>query len=453
MIVFVLGIITAQILNVLIRSHRRDSREYLIYGIYLSAFVLYLVALYIEDIMPSLKHPGILFWADEIKRPLGIILYILYNLFIIAFLDLKTTQPLLYRFIRWFCIYLGASVLFQIFVQSYFRGNDKVQGNLYAAFSIFVFVVSTYLIYRVWKVRNRLSAYILTGTICLSIGIFLTNIINYLMMLEKLEDGEYYFYPLLAGLGLEIYYFNRGLHYKTTRTEKDLIHTQELLIEQMSEKEKLLVDKQEIRNKIARDLHDNIGSTLSSISVYSRVARIYQEQEKQQPFEDVMSSIEKASAEMIGEMNDIVWAINPGNDSIENMLLRMDAFARPLLQAAGIHWHFECDAAVKSARVDMFRRKNIYLVFKEAVNNAVKYAGCKNISVSISRQATSFRLQITDDGRGFNSQPPLSKNNNPLSGNGISNMQRRAAEMNGSLHLNSIPGTGTTVSLEIPSPY
>lgn len=450
MVIFVLGIITAQILNVMIRSRRQDSREYGLYGIYLSVFVLYLFSLYPEMIFPSLNHPRIIFWADEMKRPLGVLLYILYNVFIIVFLDLKTTQPRLYQIIYRFCICLGASLVFQLAVQSLFRGNTKMQDTLYGAFSILVFAASIYLIFRIWNVRNRLSAYIITGTLCLTVGIFLTNMINYLMMLEMLADGEYYFYPLLAGLGLEIYFFNKGLHYKSTQTEKALFETQEQLIAEMTAKEKLLLDKQEIRNKIARDLHDNIGSTLSSIAVYSRVAKIYKDQDKAAAFNEAMSRIEDASGNMISEMNDIVWAINPKNDSMENLLQRMDSFARPLLQASGISWHFVCSDESKMLRADMVLKKNFYLIFKEALNNAQKYARCQNIYTSISCPNGRLCMEIADDGEGLG---PASGKINSMGGNGIANMHRRAAELNAELQLNSLPGRGTRIRLTLPSPY
>ncbi len=448
MIIFALGIITAQILNVFMRYYKQGNKEYLYYAIYLTAFITYFFTLYIEAFFST--SDNVIFIADELKRPCGVLLYILYNRFLVAFLDLKTTSPSLYRTIYWFSIFLGFALITQLVVQSVFRGNIQVQDSLYGAFSIVVFIISVYLIYRVWQFRNRLSAYILIGTLCLTIGIFLTNAINYLMMLEKLEDGEYYFYPLLIGLGLEIFYFNRGLHYKTTRLETDLIKTQEQLIEQMKEKEKLLIDKQEIRNKIARDLHDNIGSTLSSISVYSRVAKIYKEQNKPGEFTEALDKIENASAEMVGEMNDIVWAINPNNDSMQKILLRMDAFAKPLLHAASIDWEFTYDENIASLNIDMGKRKTLYLVFKEALNNAIKYAACKKISVSVYKENEQLLLQVKDDGKGFDIEA-ISKNIS--GGNGLSNMQRRATEINGLLTIKSAPGQGSEIQLQFPSPY
>src|SRR5690606_4955682 len=96
-----------------------------------------------------------------------------------------------------------------------------------------------------------------------------------------------------------------------------------------------LVKRQAIRNKIAQDLHDSVGSTLSSISVYSQEARIYKQKNQDAELQDTLEKIGDTSGEMISEMNDIVWAINPRNDNMEKIFHRMESFARPLLQAKG----------------------------------------------------------------------------------------------------------------------
>lgn len=105
-----------------------------------------------------------------------------------------------------------------------------------------------------------------------------------------------------------------------------------------------LLKRQAIRNKIAQDLHDNVGSTLSSISVYSQVAKIYKEKNRQEDLQSTLEKISSTSGEMISEMNDIVWAINPRNDNMDTILRRMESYAKPLLNAQGIQYKFEYDA-------------------------------------------------------------------------------------------------------------
>lgn len=211
-----------------------------------------------------------------------------------------------------------------------------------------------------------------------------------------------------------------------------------------------LIKRQEIRNKIAQDLHDSMGSTLSSISVYSQVAKIYREQHKEQQLQQTLERISETSGEMISEMNDIVWAINPRNDQMDAMLQRMDSFAKPLLAAKEIQFRFEYDETVKLLNLEMTRRKNFYLIFKEAINNVLKYAGCKNLLVTISIKHQQLQMLVKDDGKGFDVSTISQKASASLSGNGLYNMQMRAKEMKGECVIESEPGKGTTLTLRLP---
>lgn len=213
-----------------------------------------------------------------------------------------------------------------------------------------------------------------------------------------------------------------------------------------------LLKRQAIRNKIAQDLHDNVGSTLSSISVYSQVAKIHNTQGNRDALQDVLLRIAATSSEMISEMNDIVWTINPRNDGMENILQRMESFAKPLLHTQGIQFRFKYDPAVMHVNLEMEKRKNFYLIFKEAVNNTLKYSGCKKMEVSVQYDHNQIELKVQDDGVGFDTRTIETRNSQSLSGNGLTNMARRAKEMGGSLAIKSEPGMGTTVNLRFPVP-
>jgi ligand-binding sensor domain-containing protein/two-component sensor histidine kinase len=210
-----------------------------------------------------------------------------------------------------------------------------------------------------------------------------------------------------------------------------------------------LLKRQAIRNKIAQDLHDNVGSTLSSISVYSQVAKIYQQQNKMEPLQDTLEKISLTSSEMISEMNDIVWAINPRNDNMATILQRMESFARPLLASQDVKFHFSYDLSVQHQHLEMTKRKNFYLIFKEAVNNAMKYSGCKNIWVEINLHHHQLAISVKDDGKGFDIKKV--KSMNTLSGNGVRNMEMRSKEMKGSCRIESGEG-GTAILLQFPIP-
>ncbi|RPD39548.1 histidine kinase [Chitinophaga barathri] len=209
-----------------------------------------------------------------------------------------------------------------------------------------------------------------------------------------------------------------------------------------------LLKRQAIRNKIAQDLHDNVGSTLSSIAVFSEVAQIHHQRKNEDELSAAITRISDTAGEMISEMNDIVWAINPGNDSMSTILQRMESFARPLLAARNIRFHLEAGQDVMQLNLEMTRRKNLYLIFKESVNNALKYADCVNLWVSIRLHQHELEMTVRDDGKGFDQA--TARTSPSLSGNGLRNMEMRAAEMKGTLITRSQPGEGTVIQLKFP---
>jgi ligand-binding sensor domain-containing protein/two-component sensor histidine kinase len=198
-----------------------------------------------------------------------------------------------------------------------------------------------------------------------------------------------------------------------------------------------LIRIQNIRNQISADMHDEIGSTLSSVTFYSQALLMQIANEKHR---QVLEKI-KGNAQQVQEaLSDIVWSVKASMDEMENVFSRMQRFGSELLDSKNILFHFEVDEKMNHIKLDMAYRKNFYLIFKEAVNNAAKYAQCKNVWVNITHAGSHATMKIRDDGKGFNSltQP---------AGNGLSNMRVRAAQMKGSLTVDSNPGSGTIVTL------
>jgi signal transduction histidine kinase len=194
---------------------------------------------------------------------------------------------------------------------------------------------------------------------------------------------------------------------------------------------------QTLRNKIASDLHDDVGSTLSSISIFSQMA-----QQKSKDVIPMLETIGESSRRMLDAMADIVWTINPENDQFEKIILRMKSFAYELLGASKIDFEFLAGEEVSNINVPMEVRKNLYLIFKEATNNMVKYAQANKAMFTIKEEKNILRMMIRDDGKGFDM-------NKATQGNGLKNMMRRASEIGGELHIESFPGNGTTIQLDV----
>jgi signal transduction histidine kinase len=156
----------------------------------------------------------------------------------------------------------------------------------------------------------------------------------------------------------------------------------------------------------------------------------------------LLNKISENSKEMIGNMSDIVWAIKPSNDSFRNIEDRMFNFATELCNAKEIELRMSPNNELEHLKIPMEHRRDLYLIFKEAVNNAVKYSACTILSIHFDKQGNRIQMQISDNGKGFDL-------NQIQNGNGLGNMKRRA-EMHGwELEMSSEVGKGTEVRLRI----
>jgi two-component system, NarL family, sensor histidine kinase UhpB len=205
---------------------------------------------------------------------------------------------------------------------------------------------------------------------------------------------------------------------------------------------KRLIEMERMRNTIARDLHDDIGSTISSINILSKVA-LQQHAHADMPIGTSIQKIKDRSESIMESMSDIVWAINPHHDTIEQMIFRMKEFAAEILEPLNIKYSFKEEGNFLTAKLDVEKRKDFYLLFKEAVNNAAKYSGCANVFINLKQEPKLLHLQIKDDGQGFDA-------GKIKNGNGLVNMRRRAEAMKGTIRIDSAVGKGTWIAVDLP---
>ena len=199
-----------------------------------------------------------------------------------------------------------------------------------------------------------------------------------------------------------------------------------------------------LRDRISRDLHDEIGSTLSSIALFSTVARRKLDADPAQ-VATLLNRMEGSTQSVMESMNDIVWAIRSDQDRIHHVVQRMRAFLAEIAEARDWTFTFTEDPDIAELELSMVQRRNLYLIFKEAVHNAVKYSGGSHLEVALTRERPGLLLRVRDDGRGFD--PDAAEAASSLGGNGLPNMRLRAGELDGTLVVDSAPGSGTTVTL------
>jgi two-component system sensor histidine kinase UhpB len=195
----------------------------------------------------------------------------------------------------------------------------------------------------------------------------------------------------------------------------------------------------ELRNRIAADLHDEVGSSLSSIHMLSQMATQHGDDTKQK---EILARMSTNAKETMDKMGDIVWMIKPGETEAGSLKQRMERFAYEISSSKNISLQLSLEELDK-AKFTMEQRKNTWLIFKEAVNNAVKYSNTERIEITSANQNKILVLEIKDFGNGFDTA--LIKK-----GNGLENMQQRATDLGASLQINSMPGKGSTVLFQLP---
>jgi signal transduction histidine kinase len=211
---------------------------------------------------------------------------------------------------------------------------------------------------------------------------------------------------------------------------------QEALYKEQLHKQKEL----EIRTRISKDLHDDVGATLSSVKAYSEIL-------KENPDNPVAAQlISENAAEMIDRLEVITWAASPNHDPFLSLKSKINLYAAPICKAKKIHYRLYSRNIAEDMIIPGEIRQNLYLIVKEAINNVSKYANAKNCTVLFFSGTHKFIAEIEDDGIGFDT-------NFEQAGNGLKNMQTRADEIGGELIIASTRGKGTKIRICLRYPF
>jgi signal transduction histidine kinase len=194
--------------------------------------------------------------------------------------------------------------------------------------------------------------------------------------------------------------------------------------------------------QISRDLHDEIGSSLSGINMLSQLAQQQLQEQNTEAANHLLFKINTYTNEVIDKVSDMAWLLKPNEESLYILLEKIKTYGFTTAGSKNIRLQFTELPEAFGKELSIGQRKAIYLISKEAINNAVKYADCKNIDYKISLSGNKIILYIEDDGKGF----AISES---VQGNGLKNMQARAKEINAVFSIQSIPGKGTTLELTV----
>ena len=198
----------------------------------------------------------------------------------------------------------------------------------------------------------------------------------------------------------------------------------------------------EMRTRIATDLHDDIGANLTKIAILSEVAR-QQRGMSDEETHSPLASIATISRDSVASMSDIVWAINPNRDSLLDLVRRMRRHAEEMFSTRDIALEFRAPGTQDHLKLGVDVRRDVFLIFKEAINNVAKHSRCSRVEIDFRAEGSELLLQVLDNGVGFD---PLIASE----GQGLTSMRRRASARGGSLEIKSSSGVGTTTTCRVP---
>jgi ligand-binding sensor domain-containing protein/two-component sensor histidine kinase len=204
----------------------------------------------------------------------------------------------------------------------------------------------------------------------------------------------------------------------------------------ISMKVKHLLAMEKLKVRLAADLHDNVGAGLTEISILSELTA-HEVKNTSEGAANKLNNISDTARQLVDSMSDIVWFVNPKRDSLHDLIVRLKDSYSDLLSELGVSFRTNNIESIKNVKIPMDIRQNLFLIFKEGINNSIKHSNCKRINLEANLDGTSLSMTLHDDGSGI----PSDINN---SGNGLRNMKERAITLGGELQINS-SSNGTTI--------
>ncbi len=202
------------------------------------------------------------------------------------------------------------------------------------------------------------------------------------------------------------------------------------------------------RARIANDIHDDLGTHLTRITMLSESAQGELDDPRQAEIE--LNQIYDTARELTRAMDEIVWAVNPKHDTLDSLVSYLEQFAQDFLATAGVRCRLDMPLELPERRLTTEMRHNLFLAFKEALNNVAKHAAASEVHICLAMKPGAFELSVEDNGCGLEPEPARNDADRFASGNGLRSMARRLAEIGGRCDIRSQPGQGTKVLFVVP---
>lgn len=355
--------------------------------------------------------------------------FLLYMRFVIILMDLPTYDPTSLKILQAMEMFLvGAVALDTILWAS--NADMNIRSTVYTVTRFLLAAIGLYVIPRILKIRNVVTPYFIIGSFFFILGCLVALIMG---VTPYVTPSVW----IQGGVVLEVLFFTSGIGYNNYRTEQEKIAVQAQLIEQLQENERKQKRLNGIRDEIARDLHDEIGSHLSSINILSQtIIPLVNEERVQQR----LSRIGDSARQVMDSMREIVWSLNSSSDSLLHLGLRIQETAYSLFSDSSTRLYIDIPESNQPLGLSERQRRELHMITKEALTNVIRHAQAAHVWVSLGVTLDEVKLLIKDDGIGFDSTLEAS-------GMGMKNIRQRATQLGAVYELeSSADGTRLEIS-------
>ncbi len=376
--------------------------------------------------------------------------FLMYVNFLGVVLNITKADILFYRCWRFIQFFVPAFLL--LFLILRFAGNPlHIADKIIAVASLSCMGFGMVLSFRLLALRKeKFYQLIIAGTLISVLGVLTGLIINVFVYKSNAAFEGLYF--LETGMLIEAVFLSAALGYrlKMAYREKEKFQ-QSLLIETKRNAElatqtaNLLRKELDIKNwqtEVSRDLHDDIGATLSSMHIYGDLAQSIWDTQPGKS-KEMVGKISEQSKELIQRMGDVVWSLKSPEEENNSVGLRLRNYSQELLSIKNINTHFDIDESLAQKIVSPLARKNLLLIAKEAMNNIAKYSGATDAFISFNQRDDLVQLVVRDNGKGLDEL--LNRH-----GNGLGNIEERCKQLQGIFTVSSAPEQGVSVTCSFP---
>lgn len=404
-------------------------------------YLFYLAYVAVVLIREAYNHSAMVNLFPVMQRHgISFLMVATYGLFYRYFIRLWELDKWLDRVTKW---YLGAmfvlTIVFGVLVK--YEHGPLMQVIFTAAMLSILVITIVSVIVIIRNFRTNIRARIVVFAFLPLAAAF---ILNLLRNINVLPNYPFIQYAVMWGFILEAMVFSIAFirWHGFVESDRNLLQ----LKLSMEQQEKLLAvqaAEQKVKDRIARDLHDDIAASMSGIRILSKVAH-QQFADKVPDAAPLLEQISKSAQSTLESISDLIWAVKPHPDYLNDIADRMREYAQKFLDAKDIDYQLNIPRNLPVMELDIEARRNTYLIFKEAINNAMKHSECSKMDISLLADAQKMTLLVADNGIGFNVEEKSS------SGVGLGSMQKRALDIGGTLKILSSPGKGTKVTFELP---